>query len=133
MERAQALALLQKYNQEPFHIMHALTVEGVMRWYAQELGYGDDVDFWGLVGLLHDVDFEKYPDQHCKKAPELLKEIDADDAFIHAVVCHGYGIKQGAETLGWDLNDLFEKTILAMRSCEDGVRKECLELTGVEE
>ena len=142
--------------------MHALTVEGVMRWYAQELGYGDDVDFWGLVGLLHDVDFEKYPDQHCKKAPELLAEIDADDAFIHAVVCHGYGIcvdvapehlmekkkfkdkrfaagcsrdviKQGAETLGWDLNDLFEKTILAMRSCEDGVRKECLELTGVEE
>lgn len=81
MERAQALALLQKYNQEPFHIMHALTVEGVMRWYAQELGYGDDVDFWGLVGLLHDVDFEKYPDQHCKKAPELLKEIDADDAL----------------------------------------------------
>ena len=143
----------------------------------------------------HDLDFEKYPDQHCKKAPELLKEIDADDAFIHAVVCHGYGIcvdvapehlmekvlfaadeltgliwaaakmrpskstkdmevkslkkkfkdkrfaagcsrdviKQGAETLGWDLNDLFEKTILAMRSCEDGVRKECLELTGVEE
>ena len=72
--------------------MHALTVEGVMRWYAQELGYGDDVDFWGLVGLLHDVDFEKYPDQHCKKAPELLAEIDADDAFIHAVVCHGYGI-----------------------------------------
>ena len=92
MERSQALALLQKYNQEPFHIMHALTVEGVMRWYAQELGYGDDVDFWGLVGLLHDVDFEKYPDQHCKKAPELLAEIDADDAFIHAVVCHGYGI-----------------------------------------
>ena len=195
MERSQALALLQKYNQEPFHIMHALTVEGVMRWYAQELGYGDDVDFWGLVGLLHDVDFEKYPDQHCKKAPELLAEIDADDAFIHAVVCHGYGIcvdvapehlmekvlyaadeltgliwavakmrpskstkdmevkslkkkfkdkrfaagcsrdviKQVAETLGWDLNDLFEKTILAMRSCEDGVRNECLELTRVDE
>ena len=92
MERAKALALLQKYNQEPFHIMHALTVEGVMRWYAQELGYGDDVDFWGLVGLLHDVDFEKYPDQHCKKAPELLAEIDADDKLVHAVVCHGYGL-----------------------------------------
>lgn len=66
MERSQALALLQKYNQEPFHIMHALTVEGVMRWYAQELGYGDDVDFWGLVGLLHDVDFENIH-QHCKR------------------------------------------------------------------
>ena len=92
MERSKALALLQKYNQEPFHIMHALTVEGVMRWYAQELGYGDDADFWGLVGLLHDVDFEKYPDQHCKKAPELLAEIDADEALVHAVVCHGYGM-----------------------------------------
>lgn len=67
MERSQALALLQKYNKEPFHIMHALTVEGVIRWYAQELGYGDDVDFWGLVGLLHDVDFEQYPEEHCKK------------------------------------------------------------------
>ena len=92
MERSQALALLQKYNKEPFHIMHALTVEGVIRWYAQELGYGDDVDFWGLVGLLHDVDFEQYPDEHCKKAPELLAEIGADDKFVHAVVCHGYGI-----------------------------------------
>ena len=79
MERSQALALLQKYNKEPFHIMHALTVEGVIRWYAQELGYGDDVDFWGLVGLLHDVDFEQYPEEHCKKAPELLAEIGADD------------------------------------------------------
>jgi predicted hydrolase (HD superfamily) len=184
MERAEALALLRKYNGEPFHIMHGLTVEGVMRWYAQELGYGDDVDFWGLVGLLHDVDFEKYPEQHCKKAPELLAEIHADDKLIHGVVSHGYGltvdvkpehmmekvlyaadeltgliwaaakmrpskstkdmevkslkkkfkdkrfaagcsrdvIKNGAEMLGWDLNDLFEKTILAMRSCEDSAR-----------
>ena len=195
MERAEALALLRKYNGEPFHIMHGLTVEGVMRWYAQELGYGDDVDFWGLVGLLHDLDFEKYPEQHCKKAPELLAEIHANDKLIHGVVSHGYGltvdvkpehmmekvlyaadqltgliwaaatmrpskstkdmevkslkkkfkdkrfaagcsrdvIKNGAEMLGWDLNDLFEKTILAMRSCEDSARKECLELTGVEE
>lgn len=178
MERSQALALLQKYNKEPFHIMHALTVEGVMRWYAQELGYGDDVDFWGLVGLLHDVDFEQYPEEHCKKAPELLVEIGADDKLVHAVVCHGYGIcvdvapehmmekvlyaadeltgliwaaakmrpskstqdmevksvkkkfkdksfaagcsrdviRKGADVLGWDLAELFEKTILAMRA-----------------
>ena len=195
MDRQEALQLLRKYNGEPFHIMHALTVEGVMRWYARELGYGDEEDFWGLVGLLHDIDFEKYPEQHCKKAPELLKEIDADDRFIHAVVCHGYGlcsdvepehemekvlfasdeltgliwaaakmrpskstqdmevkslkkkfkdksfaagcsrdvIKMGAELLGWELPDLFEKTILAMRSCEDSVRNECFALTGVRE
>lgn len=195
MDRQEALQLLRKYNGEPFHIMHALTVEGVMRWYARELGYGDEEDFWGLVGLLHDIDFEKYPEQHCKKAPELLKEIDADDKFIHAVVCHGYGlcsdvepehemekilfasdeltgliwaaakmrpskstqdmevkslkkkfkdksfaagcsrdvIKVGAERLGWELPDLFEKTILAMRSCEESVRSECFALTGVRE
>ena len=195
MDRQEALQLLRKYNGEPVHIMHALTVEGVMRWYARELGYGDEEDFWGLVGLLHDIDFEKYPEQHCKKAPELLKEIDADDRFIHAVVCHGYGlcsdvepehemekvlfasdeltgliwaaakmrpskstqdmevkslkkkfkdksfaagcsrdvIKVGAERLGWELPDLFEKTILAMRSCEESVRSECFALTGVRE
>ena len=195
MDRQEALQLLRKYNGEPFHIMHALTVEGVMRWYARELGYGDEEDFWGLVGLLHDIDFEKYPEQHCKKAPELLKEIDADDRFIHAVVCQGYGlcsdvepehemekvlfasdeltgliwaaakmrpskstqdmevkslkkkfkdksfaagcsrdvIKVGAERLGWELPDLFEKTILAMRSCEESVRSECFALTGVRE
>lgn len=195
MDRQEALQLLRKYNGELFHIMHALTVEGVMRWYARELGYGDEEDFWGLVGLLHDIDFEKYPEQHCKKAPELLKEIDADDRFIHAVVCHGYGlcsdvepehemekvlfasdeltgliwaaakmrpskstqdmevkslkkkfkdksfaagcsrdvIKVGAERLGWELPDLFEKTILAMRSCEESVRSECFALTGVRE
>ena len=97
MDRQEALQLLRKYNGEPFHIMHALTVEGVMRWYARELGYGDEEDFWGLVGLLHDIDFEKYPEQHCKKAPELLKEIDADDRFIHAVVCHGYGLCSDVE------------------------------------
>lgn len=195
MERSDALALLQKYNKEPFHIMHGLTVEGVMRWYANELGYGDEADYWGMVGLLHDVDFEQWPEEHCKKAPELLKEIGAPDDFIHAVVCHGYGIcvdvkperemekvlyaadeltgliwaaakmrpskstkdmevkslkkkfkdkkfaagcsrdviTKGAEQLGWELPELFEKTILAMRSCEDQVRQECLALTGVEE
>ena len=89
--REQALALLKKYNQEPFHIQHGLTVEAVMRWYAKELGYGDE-DFWGLCGLLHDVDYEKYPEEHCRKAPELLAEIDAEDALVHAVCSHGYGI-----------------------------------------
>ena len=77
--REQALALLQKYNKEPFHILHGLTVEGVMRWFAQELGYGDQTDFWGMCGLLHDVDFEMYPEEHCKKAPELLAEIGAPE------------------------------------------------------
>ena len=90
--REQAMELLRKYNKEPFHIQHALTVEGVMRWYANDLGCGDEADFWGLVGLLHDVDFEVYPEEHCKKAPELLKEIDADERFVHAVVCHAYGL-----------------------------------------
>ena len=90
--REQAMELLKKYNKEPFHIQHALTVEGVMRYYANELGYGDDADFWALVGLLHDIDFERYPEEHCKKAPELLAEIGADEAFVHAVVCHAYGL-----------------------------------------
>jgi len=184
--RDQAEALLKKYNREPFHLEHALTVEGVMRWYANELGYGEEKDFWGLVGLLHDIDFEQYPDEHCKKAPELLKEIEAEETFIHAVCSHGYGIvsdiepvhkmervlfaadeltgligaaarmrpsrsvmdmevsslkkkfkdkrfaagcsrdiiRKGAEVLGWNLDELFEKTILAMRSCEDAVKQE---------
>ena len=184
--RDQAEALLKKYNREPFHLEHALTVEGVMRWYANELGYGEENDFWGLVGLLHDIDFEQYPDEHCKKAPELLKEIEAEETFVHAVCSHGYGIvsdiepvhkmervlfaadeltgligaaarmrpsrsvmdmevsslkkkfkdkrfaagcsrdiiRKGAEVLGWNLDDLFEMTILAMRSCEDAVKQE---------
>lgn len=190
--RQQALALLQKYNQEPFHILHALTVEGTMRWYAQELGYGEDAAFWGLCGLLHDVDFEKYPEQHCKKAPELLAEIGAEPELVHAVCSHGYGlcsdvepehpmekvlfaadeltgligaaakmrpsksvmdmevsslkkkykdkkfaagcsrevIQTGADRLGWTLEELMEKTILAMRSCEAGVAEECARLCG---
>lgn len=184
--RETALELLKKYNQEPFHILHGLTVEGTMRWYARELGYTDEEDFWGLVGLLHDVDFEKYPEQHCIKAPELLKEINAEEELIHAVCSHGYGlvtevkpehlmekvlfaadeltgligaaarmrpsksvidmevsslkkkfkdkrfaagcsrdvIRQGAEMLGWELDELFGKTIEAMRSCEEAVNEE---------
>ena len=90
--REQAFELLKKYNQEEFHIRHALTVEGVMRWYAKELGYGDEEEFWGIVGLLHDIDFEKYPEQHCIKAPELLREGGASEELIHAVCSHGYAI-----------------------------------------
>ncbi len=96
-ERAAALALLRKYNQEPFHIRHALTVEGTMRAYANELGYGEDADFWATVGLLHDVDFERWPEQHCQKAPELLAEIGCSDELIHAVCSHGYGICSDVE------------------------------------
>ena len=190
--REQALSLLQKYNKEPFHILHALTVEGVMRWYAQELGYSEDVDFWGLCGLLHDVDFEVYPDQHCIKAPELLAEVNASAEMVHAICSHGYGlccdvepvllmekilfaadeltgligaaarmrpsksvsdmelsslkkkfkdkkvaagcsrdvIRQGAERLGWTLDELMDKTIQAMRSCEASVADELSALCG---
>lgn len=90
--REEALALLKKYNKQPFHIQHALTVEGVMRYFAETLGYADDADYWATVGLLHDIDFELYPDEHCQKAPEMLREAGADDEFIHAVCCHGYGL-----------------------------------------
>ena len=92
ISRDAALAALKEYNHEPFHIQHALTVEGVMRWYANELGYGEDADFWATVGLLHDIDFEKWPEQHCRKAPELLKKAGCSDEFIHAVCSHGYGL-----------------------------------------
>ena len=92
ISRDAALAALKKYNKEPFHIQHALTVEGVMRWYANELGYGEDADFWATVGLLHDIDFEQWPEQHCVKAPELLQEAGCSQEFIHAVCSHGYGI-----------------------------------------
>ncbi len=181
----EAFALLKKYNKEPFHIQHALTVEGVMRWYAKELGYADDEEYWGIVGLLHDIDFELYPDEHCKKAPELLKNGGVGDDMIYAVCSHGYGIcvdlepkhemekvlfatdeltgliwsaalmrpsksvsdmelkslkkkfkdkkfaagcsrdviRTGAEYLGWKLDDLLEKTILAMRDCEEEINR----------
>ena len=90
--REAALAALKEYNTEAFHIQHALTVEGVMRWYAAELGYGEDADFWATVGLLHDIDFEMWPDEHCVKAPELLEKAGCDAEFIHAVCSHGYGL-----------------------------------------
>lgn len=192
LNREQALNLLQKYNKEPFHILHGLTVEGVMRWFAQELGYGEDVDFWGLCGLLHDIDFEMYPEEHCKKAPELLAEVNASDALVHAVCSHAYGIcsdvepvhqmekvmfavdeltgligaaarmrpsksvmdmelsslkkkfkekkfaagcsrdiiKEGAGKLGWTLDEVLEKTILAMRCCEAGIAEEQAKVCG---
>ena len=88
--REQALELLQKYNKEAFHIQHALTVEGVMKWYAKELGYEEDAEYWGIIGLLHDIDFEQYPDEHCIKAPELLREAGVGADIIHAVCSHGY-------------------------------------------
>ena len=90
--RQAALAALKEYNTESFHIQHALTVEGVMRWYAVELGYGEDADFWATVGLLHDIDFEVWPDEHCVKAPELLEKAGCEADFIHAVCSHGYGL-----------------------------------------
>lgn len=110
ISRDDAFQLLRKYNKEPFHIQHALTVEGVMKWYAKELGYEEDAQYWGIVGLLHDIDFEQYPDQHCIKAPELLREGGVGEDIIHAVCSHGY-----------ELGELIEKTILAMRTCEQEV------------
>ena len=90
--REQAYDLLKEYNKDPVHLQHALTVEAVMKWYAKELGYGEEAQYWGIVGLLHDIDFEQYPDQHCIKAPELLREGGVSEDIIHAVVSHGYGI-----------------------------------------
>ena len=186
LTREEALALLKRYNKESFHIQHALTVEGVMRWFAGELGYGAEADYWANAGLLHDIDFELYPEQHCQKAPELLREGGVSEDMIRSVCSHGYGlcsdvepehemekvlfavdeltgligaaalmrpsksvadmevssikkkfkdkrfaagcsrdvIRQGAERLGWELNELFEKTILAMRSCEKQIQEE---------
>ena len=90
--RETAVGLLLKYNKEKFHIQHAVTVENVMKGFAERLGYAEEAAEWGIVGLLHDVDFEKYPGQHCIKAPELLREVNASDELIHAVCSHGYGI-----------------------------------------
>ena len=92
ISREEALTLLRKYNKDPFHIQHAFTVEAVMRWYAKELGYEAEQEHWGIVGLLHDIDFELYPEQHCLKAPELLREAGVSEDIIHSVVSHGYGI-----------------------------------------
>lgn len=191
IKREEAIKLLREYNQDPFHLQHALTVEAVMRWYAKELGYAEDGEFWGLVGLLHDLDFEKYPEEHCIKAPEILRQAGADEALIHAVVSHGWNltvdtkpehemekvlyaadeltgligaaalmrpskscqdmdvkslkkkfksksfaagcsrdvIKQGAGLLGWDLSDLFDKTLQAMSENEDLIAEELKEMT----
>ena len=90
--RENAYVLLKKYNKDPFHLQHAITVEAVMKWFARELGYEKEEEFWGIVGLLHDIDFELYPDEHCLKAPELLREGGVGEDMIHAVVSHGYGI-----------------------------------------
>ena len=95
IEREAALNLLKKYNKDSFHLRHALTVEYMMRWYAAEEGYKDEQDFWGLVGLLHDVDFGMWPEEHCRKAPELLREIEAPDNMVRAICAHGYGMFEG--------------------------------------
>lgn len=178
MTRNDAYELLLKYNSEPFHIKHAETVEGVMRYFAKELGYGDEEEMWGIVGLLHDLDFERFPEQHCIKEEEIMRENGVDERIIHAAVSHGYGItvdikpehqmekvlyavdeltgligavalmrpsksvsdlelksvkkkfktqnfaagcsreviSRGAEVLGWTLDELISKTILAMRT-----------------
>lgn len=92
LTREQAVTLLKTYNQEPFHLRHAYTVEAVMDWFAQELGYGDDAPFWANVGLLHDIDFERWPEEHCVKARALLEEAGAEPALIRAVVSHGWGL-----------------------------------------
>ncbi len=185
MEREKAWELLTKYNQDHFHLQHALTVEGVMRWYANDLGYGDQADHWATVGLLHDLDFEQWPDQHCVKQQQLMHDAGVEEDIIRSACSHGYGmtgvdieptqemekvlfaadeltgligaaalmrpsksvqdmevkslkkkfkstgfaagcsrevIQKGADMLGWPLEELMEKTILAMRSCESDVR-----------
>lgn len=188
--REEAFALLRKYNKEHFHIQHALTVEGVMKWYAKELGYEEDAEYWGIVGLLHDIDFEQYPEEHCIKAPELLREAGVGEDIIHAVCSHGYAltvdikpehemekvlyavdeltgligaaalmrpsksvqdmevksvkkkyksanfaagcsrevIERGADMLGYELSELIQKTIYAMRSCETEIQETMQEL-----
>lgn len=185
MDRTAAWNLLCKYNHDPFHLRHALTMEGVMRYFARENGFAQDEEFWGNVGLLHDIDFEQFPEEHCVKAPELLREGGADEPLVHAVCSHGWGITvdvrpehlmekflfasdelsgliwasalmrpsrsvqdlelksvkkkfkdrkfaagcsrevitKGAELIGWTLDELIERTILAMRSCEASVEE----------
>ena len=90
--REDAWSLLREYNKDRFHLQHALTVEAVMRWFAADLNYNEEEDFWGLVGLLHDLDFEQYPQQHCIQAAKLLRENGAGEELIHAVCSHGYKI-----------------------------------------
>lgn len=97
MNRQEAWALLTQYNREPFHLRHAVTVEGVMRHFARELGYADREEFWGNVGLLHDIDFERWPEEHCVKAKELLTAANGSPELIHAVACHGWGMTAAPE------------------------------------
>ena len=114
ISRNDAFELLKKYNKDHFHIQHALTVEAVMKWYAKELGYGEDAEYWGIVGLLHDIDFELYPEEHCLKALEMLKEAGVSDDIIHAVCSHGYGITIGCGvTLDVEPEHEMEKVLFA--------------------
>ena len=108
ISRQQAWELLKTYNTEPFHLQHGLTVEAVMEWFANDLGYGEEAEFWANVGLLHDIDYEKWPDQHCVVAPSLLAEAGCSDDFIHAVCSHCYGIRTDAKP-----EHLMEKVIFA--------------------
>lgn len=108
LTREQAFELLKKYNKDPFHIRHSLTMEGVMAWYAKELGFADEADYWSQCGLLHDIDFENWPDEHCRKAPELLKDGGCADDMIHSVCSHGYGICSDIEP-----TELMEKVLFA--------------------
>ena len=108
LSRDEAFALLLQYNKAPFHIRHALTVEAVMTWFANTLGFSDEAEYWGIVGLLHDIDFEQYPDEHCQKAPELLRAGGAGEDMIYSVCSHGYGICSDCEP-----KDEMEKVLFA--------------------
>ena len=114
ISREKAVELLKKYNKDPFHIQHAFTVEAVMKWYAKELGFEEDAEYWGIVGLLHDIDFEQYPNEHCLKAPELLREAGVGEDIIHSVCSHGYGITVGnGTTIDVEPTHLMEKVLFA--------------------
>ena len=90
INREQAWAMLTEYNKDKFHLRHGITVENVMGWYAKELGYGDEVEYWSLVGLLHDLDFEMWPDEHCIKCQELMRQAGLEERMILAVACHAW-------------------------------------------
>ena len=114
ISRENAFELLKKYNKDPFHIQHAFTMEAVMKWYAEKLGFEEDEEYWGIVGLLHDIDFEQYPDEHCLKAPKLLREAGVGEDMIHAVCSHGYGITVGnGTTIDVEPTHLMEKVLFA--------------------
>ena len=108
LTREQAFELLKKYNKDPFHIRHSLTMEGVMAWYANNLGFADEADYWSQVGLLHDIDFEDWPEEHCQKAPALLKKGGCGDDMIKSICSHGYGICSDVEP-----TELMEKVLFA--------------------